>query len=263
MKFSAPILTILLATNILSAQPFNTVVTPSEAQPMLLGKINKDALSTAPFNQWFTENYNAYTPNSETIDELRNALPAYTITAFMGTWCGDSKREIPKLYKVLAAANFPLERLTVIAVDNQQSNYKQSPGGEEEGLNIHRVPTVIVYKNGQEVNRLVESPQASIEADLAKISSTNAYTPKYQSVRLVHEALMSQGLEKFEKNHATLIPKLKPITSNMYELNTYANVLYFSGRQDAAIAVAKLNLLLFPSEVNAQKSLARKIEQFE
>ena len=142
---------------------------------LLLGKINKEALSTSSYASWFTKNYNQYTPDTNTINELKKTLPTYTITAFMGTWCGDSKREIPKLYKTLDAAQFPLDRLTLIAVDRSAMHYKQSPGGEHEGQNIHRVPTIILYKDGKEVNRIVESSVESLEQDILKIEDKAQY----------------------------------------------------------------------------------------
>ena len=61
----------------------------------------------------------------------------------MGTWCGDSKQDVPKLYKVLEACHFPMEKFTAIAVSKQPNIYKQRPQREEAGLNIHSVPTVI------------------------------------------------------------------------------------------------------------------------
>jgi len=79
----------------------------------------------------------------------------------MGTWCGDSKREVPRFIKVLEAANFPVDNLKIVAVDRRKEQYKKSPTGEEWGLSIKRVPTFIFYKNGKESNRIIESPRLS------------------------------------------------------------------------------------------------------
>jgi hypothetical protein len=46
---------------------------------------------------------------------------------------------------------------------------KKSPGGQEEGLNILKVPTIIVYRNGQEIGRIIEVVTRNIEADLLDI----------------------------------------------------------------------------------------------
>jgi len=103
----------------------------------------------------------------------------------MGTWCGDSKREIPRFYKILETANYPIEQLTMVAVDHIEPNYKKSPGGEEKGLSIIKVPTFIFYKDGKEVNRIVESPIESLEKDIAAIISGKNYVPNYSQATTV------------------------------------------------------------------------------
>ena len=58
----------------LHAQPFNVEVAASGQQPLLLGKINKEALQKAPYQNWFQTNYDAYSPDPEVIKEFRGAL---------------------------------------------------------------------------------------------------------------------------------------------------------------------------------------------
>lgn len=50
---------------------------------------------------------------------------------------------------------------------------QNSPNKDEQGLNIHRVPTFIIYKEGKEVNRIVEFHIESFEKNLLKISTLN------------------------------------------------------------------------------------------
>ena len=115
-----------------SAQHFNQRITAADASEKLLGPINKEALSSTPFSAWFVSEEATYAPDDNIVSSLQPNLSEYTITAFMGTWCGDSKREVPRFYKILEAAEFPLDRLQMIALDNEREAYKQSPGGEEE-----------------------------------------------------------------------------------------------------------------------------------
>ncbi len=258
MKLKITVLwcSLLFASN-LFAQSFNQEIIPEGKSPYLLGKINKEGLASENYT-WFTENYDAYSPNSVAIDSLERHLDKYTITAFMGTWCGDSKREVPRFYKVLDEANFPLDRLTFVAVSRDRETYKQSPGGEHEALNIHRVPTFIVYKNGREVNRIVESPVTSLEEDLVKIVDKE-YTPNYHGVTLVDDMLSEMDTKRFSKKQRKLIPKLKGLLKNMYELNTYSHVLYYAHRKEESILVARLNTILFPEEARTFGSLATKL----
>ena len=57
---------------------------------------------------------------------------------------------------------------------------KQKTEKIEEELDLDRVPTIIFYKNGEEVNRFVEyAREESIEEDLAKIVSGKPYKNSY------------------------------------------------------------------------------------
>lgn len=244
------------------AQPFNKEVTSENKAPMLLGKINKKGLSENSYGKWFQKNYDAYDPDAAIINQIKNELSSYTIELFMGTWCGDSKREVPRFYKVLEAAEFPMERLTAIAVDREKRTYKQSPGGEHEGKNIHRVPTFIFYKNGVEVNRITEKPVTSLEADMAGILQGN-YTPNYHGVTLVNELLLENGPDKLIKKSKKILPKLESLVTNRYQMNTYATVLLYSEKKEEALAVYKLNTILFPDEPGTYLSLANTLGLME
>jgi len=251
-------LAMLLTSPIALAQPLNKEINPSGKSPSLLGKINQNGLSGDHYASWFTKNYDAYSPDQTSIDSLETQLAKYTITAFMGTWCGDSKREVPKFYKVLNEANFPLERLTMVAVSRDRETYKQSPGGEHESLNIHRVPTFIIYKNGKEVNRIVEKPVTSLEEDLVHIIQKN-YTSNYHGVTLVNELLTEVDARSFNRKQKRLLPELKKQVKGTRELNTYASVLFSAHKKEESIIAARINTLLFPQEASTYTSLARKL----
>ena len=164
------------------SQAPNFKVTDENGREKLLGIINKDVLLEEPFQGWFSKNYANYKVAKEHIQLTQPKLNQYKIKVFMGTWCGDSRREIPRFYKILEAVNFPMDRLSVVAVDYVQPNYKKSPGGEEKGLNIIKVPTFIFFKNGKEVNRIIEFPVASLEQDMADIVNGKMYVPNYSNM---------------------------------------------------------------------------------
>jgi len=241
-----------------TAQNINQEINSTGKSPSLLGKINKEGLSGENYAGWFTKNYDAYVPKQASIDSLESLLPKYTITGFMGTWCGDSKRNVPVFYKVLNEANFPMERLTMVAVSRDRETYKQSPGGEHEGLNIHRVPTFIIYKNGKEVNRIVESPVTKMEDDLLAIVQKN-YTANYHGVTLVDEMLTEIDTKSFRKKQKRLLPTLKEEVKSARELNTYAGVLFSAHRREESIIAARINTILFPEEAGTYASLATKL----
>lgn len=127
----------------------------------------------------FQSGFDNYKADETLTTLLKEKLADYQIKLFLGTWCGDSKRETPKFIKILDTADFPMEQLEIIALDHRKGRYKTSPSGEEKGLNIIKVPTIIFFRDGKEVNRIVESPLESLEEDMAQIIFQKGYTPNY------------------------------------------------------------------------------------
>lgn len=164
------------------SQEFNKEIELENGKKFLLGKINLDGLQTNPYQTWFTSNYEAYAVDESLVKVFKSPLADYDIKLFLGTWCGDSKREVPRFIKILKAANFPMENLEIIALDRRKGHVKTSPTGEEKGLNIIKVPTMIFFKKGKEINRIVESPIESLEEDMALIAKQQPYTPNYATL---------------------------------------------------------------------------------
>ncbi|WP_430410518.1 thioredoxin family protein [Kordia sp.] len=249
----------LFLCQILLSQEVNQVTKDTRGREKMLGEITKEGLTSNTFDKWFTPNYEAYEPDAEIITKLQRKLKKYTITIFMGTWCGDSKREVPKFYKVLEDANFPANNIRVVGLNNGREHYKQGPNGEEKDMNIHRVPTFIVYtKKGKEVGRIVEHPVESMEADLLKICRRKSYEHNYQVVTELDNIFKKKGENYVTENVEKVISKLKPYLKNSRELNTYAYMLLRSKAKEIskAITVFKMNIQLFPKDKNCYDSLA-------
>ena len=245
------------------AQVLNRVVTDDKGQKKLLGKTTKEGLQLAPFKDWYTKHYDAYLENTNVIDAIKSELNSSSIKVFFGSWCGDSKRELPRFYKVLDEANFPMDQLDLIAVDRTASAYKQAPNGEEKGLNIHRVPTFILYKDGEEVNRIVERPKESIERDLYNILITKKYSPNYNAVSYINSLFNEHSLTELTEMEATLIPRLAEYVKGSRELNTYGYVLLRSGDTDKALYIFDLNAKIFPYKHNVHDSLGEAFFETE
>ncbi len=148
---------------------------------ILLGKQEPAAFLEAPFNEWFTPNFQQYVVDSSLIAPIKNAIKNKVVEIYLGTWCGDSKREVPRMLKILQAANFDRTHFTLVFVNNTAEAYKQSPQHEEQGKNIIRVPTFIVYQGKIEMGRIIESPVESLEKDLLKILQSAPYQPNYHN----------------------------------------------------------------------------------
>lgn len=157
----------------------NQVTKDKNRNEMLIGCCTREALSREPFAAWFNNNYFNYAVDTSLIVSLKEKMDRKQFLIFMGTWCGDSKREVPRMLKILDYCGVKPEQVKIVMVSNADSLYKQSPNHEEKGLNIIKVPTLIVYENTTEINRVIEYPVESLEKDLLKIISRQMYKPNY------------------------------------------------------------------------------------
>ena len=147
--------------------------TPQQPE-MLTGETERMELQTGTFGSWFNPRYSEYDINKDVVMQLKPLLEDVDVTIFMGTWCGDSKRETPRFYKILDAAG-KTQDIELITVDRS----KTTPEGLEEGKDIKRVPTLIFSKNGTELGRIVEYPIESLEQDMLKILQGKPYKHAY------------------------------------------------------------------------------------
>jgi len=142
---------------------------------MLIGEFDKKDLEQDAFSKWFNSGYSEFNPSEEAMKTIKKNIGDYEIIAFMGTWCPDSRRETPKVFKILDEAGYDMSKLTFYGVNRQ----KTTTDNIEKEYSLNRVPTVIFLKDGKEVNRFVEYPRESIEEDFAKIVSGEAYKDSY------------------------------------------------------------------------------------
>ncbi|HEY9176220.1 MAG TPA: thioredoxin family protein [Flavipsychrobacter sp.] len=115
--------------------------------------------------KWMPEGIEAYQPTTEDISYLEGELNKYQLVVFMGTWCEDSHNLIPKLYKVLDAVGYPLQKLTLYGLNRE----KKGKGTAHEEYKVLYVPTIIVLSESKEIGRITETVKKSVEADLSTI----------------------------------------------------------------------------------------------
>lgn len=256
MKRTLTCILLTLSLNILVAQQFNQVVINQHGNEQLIGKTTRKGLEQPPFSEWFTKNYNDYMVNRDIISQLDDVMSDYSIKVFYGSWCGDSRREVPRFYKVLDALNVSESQLEIVTVDAGKDSYKQAPEGEEQGLNIHRVPTFIFYKDGMEVNRIVEFPVETIERDMQKIVSGSAYQPNYKAVSYLEDMIRSYAFETLQEMESDILSHISEIVNGCYEINTYAFVSLSAKQFDKALYLFQLNSKMFPYKEVVHSSLA-------
>ena len=136
-----------------------------KSKKFLIGDIKVDEL----FNEYpiFKSRYENYKVTQQI--DLRESTDLSVIITF-GTWCHDSKREVPRMLKILDSAGMKSEQISLIGVDIN----KTEPNGREQLYNLKNTPTFILLRNGTEVGRIVERPQISLESDLINLTKSLA-----------------------------------------------------------------------------------------
>lgn len=162
----------------------NSVIINENQQTVLLGNCAPHMLLIEPFNAWYIPNYNNSQIDSSKISALAKAFKNKRIEIFAGTWCGESKADLPKMLKLLHAAEVDSTQIKLVFLNNTAAQYKQSPRHEEAGKNIVRTPTYIIYKGSKEMGRIIDSPVESFEKDLLKILRNEPYQPHFFDLKL-------------------------------------------------------------------------------
>lgn len=156
---------ILLAASITYSQNNKLVIDERSGKPMLIGICDRTALLDSNFSWWYESEYNNYEFNASIIDSMRNKLDDISILIVLGSWCSDSRREVPRFLRILDELKFDFEKVTLNFVDRK----KESPEGNISSLEIKLVPTFIFYRNEKEIGRIIETPSVSLEADFKNI----------------------------------------------------------------------------------------------
>jgi len=146
-----------------------------EQEEMLLGEIDLSDLHEAPYARWFANENEPHTLKDKKVEELEALLSGVNIKLFMGTWCADSQREVPRFHQIMEATDYPVDSIELVALDRE----KTAPTTPERDFDILRVPTFIFYRDGQELGRIVEYPIQSLEDDMVQILSGEPYEHAY------------------------------------------------------------------------------------
>lgn len=240
----------LLSFSWLTAQ---TSYTTEDGDVHLLGTFEREKIANDDY-PWYKMVYDRYTVQEE-VDQLNKFYDSEVrIDVYLGTWCGDSKREVTRFLKIVDESELSMDQVRLIGLDNRSGKTKQGPDGEEVGLNIHRVPTFIFKKDGEEIGRIVEFPASTLEMDIAQIMAGLPPRPNYR--------LANYLLDQFDKTSIaevdTLITKytrsMRRFSKNEGELNTLGYVLLAADKIDEAVVVFKLNTLLYPEKGNPYDS---------
>jgi len=136
-----------------------------DSPPPLLGHITRAQLKA--YEPWSLFWEQPYVPDPAAITHIKQDAKDISTLLVMGTWCPDSKRELPRYFATIDAAGLNDSKLTMVGVDRT----KRDTEGLTDKWSITRVPTFIFLRNGREIGRFVEHTPAdtTFEAEMARI----------------------------------------------------------------------------------------------
>lgn len=168
MKQFALLLVFLLFTLIQHTKGQNmnqSLIDPFKERPVLIDEVNRDGLIMGEMGEFFQDDYKAYTPDTVVVNALKASFSGIRLHIVFGSWCGDSKEQLPRFLKIMDQIGSSAPEMRFTAVDSS----KKGRFTDVSPLRIERVPTFIVYRNGAEIGRIVETPLESLEKDLQQI----------------------------------------------------------------------------------------------
>lgn len=116
--------------------------------------------------EWKQYSDSAYRPNEQSVKRLASLIkPEISFRLIAGTWCDDSREEMPRLFPLLTAIGINTDAVELWGV----SRSKREPVAVVQANAIEYVPTLVVLRSGKEIGRIVEHPKTSWEEDLAAI----------------------------------------------------------------------------------------------
>lgn len=166
MRKISTLIILLFAINA-SAQKMNKKIEdPTRNKTVLINNCTREGLVSFPeMKASYDVEYPAYQLDSLSIDTLKPLIKDKKVTLVLGTWCGDSKYQVPHFFKITDALGIPEKDINIICVDG----VKKAENGLLDGLDIQRVPTFIFYEEGKEIGRIIERPLATLEKDMLTI----------------------------------------------------------------------------------------------
>jgi len=109
LKWIIPFILLLMSftTNELRAQEINQTIYDSvRNREVLIDFVTKEGLQTGEFAEYFQDEYQAYHPEEKLIASLNKQLKQFEIVIVLGSWCYDSKIQVPRFLKILKETDY-------------------------------------------------------------------------------------------------------------------------------------------------------------
>jgi len=152
------------------AQGVEVQAPAKKVEPELVGPATREQIEGAA-PDWVVAEVDSH-PDAEAAKALAAVAPGAEVTIFLGIWCSDSRREVPRFWRGVDEAGGAVPfKVTYVAVDRQ----KKEPAGPVTENGVRFLPTFIVRRDGREVGRIVETAPNGIEHDLLALLTGKAH----------------------------------------------------------------------------------------
>ncbi|MDD3125117.1 MAG: thioredoxin family protein [Candidatus Kapabacteria bacterium] len=138
----------------------------------------KEVLSGAvTWKEWLDDvSWNRKTAMSTTADPLVSRSVCnvinngkYFLLIFAGTWCEDSRSQLPIIFKMIQLGKLKESRYQLIGVDKDKVAYKL----ENLDIKVNKIPAIVIFDHDKEIGRIEEFPDKSWEQDILNILYKN------------------------------------------------------------------------------------------
>ncbi|AKA34559.1 thioredoxin family protein [Flagellimonas lutaonensis] len=131
---------------------YDIVIAQSNANEKL-GLLSISMFHDSKEYPWYQIQYDNYSLDTDVLDSILNEFPDISFKLFVGLWCSDSKSFLPKFGAIVDYIE------DVSNVDLEIYGINRGKNLPEDIVNLYDikfVPTLIVLKNGSEINRIEE-----------------------------------------------------------------------------------------------------------
>jgi cyclophilin family peptidyl-prolyl cis-trans isomerase/HEAT repeat protein len=163
------VLTIAIDEHAPAAAAEKAATVPNVSLPLVIGAVTREQILAALPS--YVQRSADYAPDVTVLEEMKTHVVAGDrVEVYMGTWCDDSEREVPKFLRVVddLRSQFGVDLpTTFVAVDRS----KTAPADLLEGKSVDKVPTFIYYRGATELGRIVERTVGPFEDQLLTIAA--------------------------------------------------------------------------------------------
>ncbi|MEO0732010.1 MAG: hypothetical protein AAFZ52_04190 [Bacteroidota bacterium] len=252
-RFLTLLLFVVVGTCVRAQTP--QTYTNDDGDTHLVGSLQVADLQRAPYAEWYAKNTELDQPMSA-VPEWADRLKDVSVEIFLGTWCGDSKTWVPRFVTLWQDLGLDPEQLDFIGLYGRGDQYKQGPSHEETGRKIHRVPTFVFTREGEEIARIVERPRTDLVTDVAQIALGHPAAPRYAAANYLLDVLADTPADSIDAHLREHFGIIRRDIGSTSELNTLGYVLLRAGRIDAAVLAFRINAFVFRHSPNILDSYA-------